>query len=86
MDLEKVEYYTKPVILLENILMQRISRDNDWEAMFEMIGLRTNITEEEAELLDLDELNVVMAKISIAVQDSVTLTILGRQITPDENV
>lgn len=76
-DLDKVEFSTKPYNLRELILAQQVGT-GDWVATFDLIVARSSIAAEEALELDQDELAVVLNKLIEAGQHSIVLQELGK--------
>ena len=77
MDLDKVEYSSKPVTLEQRIWLER-SGNGSYEAMFNLILARSNISTEEAlELLE-DDLTIVVTKIGEGMRQSYVLSTLGK--------
>lgn len=76
-DLDKVDYSTKPVTLAQHIWMQRAQRQ-DFEGMLSLILARTNIPEEEALEFDDEELGIVITKVCDGIIASTVLNSLGK--------
>lgn len=72
MNLDEVEYSTKPQELHDFILRQRVL-NHDFEAMLTYITKRTNLSEEEALKLDAEDLGAILVKIEEANEKSLIL-------------
>lgn len=80
MNLDTVVYSTKPLNLRDHIFLQRFSSANDYQAMLDIILVRTNIRLEDALELDDEDLGIVMGKITESVMQAIQLTGLSKGI------
>lgn len=81
MTLPEITYKTTPITLGEQVLMDRI-RDgvNTASSVLGLIVSRTNLSEQEALALELDEALQVMTKIAEALNQAVILEAMGKSL------
>ena len=79
MDIEKVVASTRPLTLGDHILLQKIGL-GDFEATYQYILRRTDLTSEEALALDSKEVVTVLEKISTGIVDSLLLESIGNAL------
>lgn len=77
MDLEQVAYSSQQMTLQQHIWMKGAA-DGDYQAMFELICSRTNISAEDALQLVDDEIEEVITKIGAGIQTSIVLRKIGK--------
>lgn len=77
--MKTITYSTKPVTLGEARLMAQV-QDGNWDALLRLIVSRTDLTEAEAEGLDVADLQSVTDAIARAVNQATVLSNLGMQL------
>lgn len=79
MNLDQIVYSTKSITLREMIIAQRVAQ-GEASAIVEFLLLRTNLTEEQALDLDLEDITVISNHIQEAIKTSQILESISKQL------
>lgn len=75
-----ITYSSKPITLGNMIDIQRFQSEGDSEALLELILDRTDLTEEEAVQLDMDDIDVIVSSLVLALEQAIALRNLGKSL------
>lgn len=78
--MREIIYSSKPITLGNMIDIQRFQNDGDSEALLELFLDRTDLTEEEACALDMDDIDVIISKLVVALEQAIALRNLGKSL------
>lgn len=78
--MREIIYSSKPITLGNMIDIQRFQSESDSEALLELILDRTDLTEEEAIQLDMDDIDVIVSNLVTALEQAIALRNLGKSL------